>query len=310
MSSAIQLLEQYGLLLVFANVLLEQAGLPIPAYPLLIVAGALSASGQLDWQACLLLVVLACLITDSAWYLTGARYGATVLRTLCRVSLSPDSCVRNTEDRFLRWGAKSLLISKFIPGFNTIAPPMAGAIRLRKPEFLFFSMGGSLLWGGSALLLGTLFRRRIDALLDTLATMGSAAAVALGSLLLLFIAWKAWQRQRFLHSLRMARITVDELAALIDNGGMPVIVDARSLAARELEPPMPQAIFLADETEAAALDAISRDQPVIVYCNCPNEASAAEVAKVLMRRGFTEVRPLVGGLTAWSARRQVTQPTS
>ena len=111
----IRLIAQYGLALVFANVLAEQIGLPVPAVPTLIVAGALAADGTLSALTLFGVAVVASGIADTIWYVAGRLYGRAVMRTFCRISLSPDSCVRQTEDRFERWGALTLVLAKFIP---------------------------------------------------------------------------------------------------------------------------------------------------------------------------------------------------
>jgi membrane protein DedA with SNARE-associated domain/rhodanese-related sulfurtransferase len=301
MPALISLLHTYGLWIVFANVLLEQAGLPVPAYPVLIVAGALAANHELSLPACLAVALLACLITDLTWYSAGQRYGKKILALLCKVSISPDYCVSHTEDIFSRWGVKSLLVAKFIPGFNTIAPPLSGALHIRRRVFISFSIGGALLWAGTGLAIGVIFHSSIDAILGILGAMGEAALVAIGLMLALFLLVKYRQRRRFLRELRMARISVTELRDLMDGGLDPVVIDARSITARELAPPIPGAILFAHEAHADAFDALPREQPIVVYCSCPNEASAAAVARQLVARGFKQVRPLVGGLDAWNA---------
>src|SRR5476649_614628 len=121
MANLILLLQQYGVLIVFAVVLVEQIGLPIPAFPLLIVAGALSVDGDTSWLSVLVVSMVACLISDYVWFRAGRYYGKRILKLLCRISLSPDYCVSQTEDNFNRWGPKALVVAKFIPGFNTIA---------------------------------------------------------------------------------------------------------------------------------------------------------------------------------------------
>jgi membrane protein DedA with SNARE-associated domain/rhodanese-related sulfurtransferase len=301
MSKILLLIQHYGLVLVFLNVLVEQAGLPIPAYPLLVICGALAALGHFSWLACLGLALLACLLTDSAWYVAGRHYGRRILALLCRVSLSPDYCVSNTEDRFRRWGIKSLLISKFVPGFNTIAPPMSGVLHVKKLPYLAFATGGTLLWAGSALVLGAVFHRSIDRLLDILSTMGAVALAVFGFLFVAFLAVKYVERRRFMESLRMARITTDELADMIRDGHEPIIVDVRSATARELEAAIPGAVLYGHDDHEALFSELPRDRPIIVYCSCPNEASAARVARQMIDHGFATVRPLVGGLDAWNA---------
>jgi membrane protein YqaA with SNARE-associated domain len=136
MAQLTQYVVAYGLPLIFAIVLLEQLGAPIPAIPILIVAGALSMDGNLSAWRVLAVAVVASLIADSLWFLLGRSQGSRILRTLCRISLSPDSCVRQTESVFERWGMPSLLVAKFIPGFSTVAPPMAGATKAGLGQFL------------------------------------------------------------------------------------------------------------------------------------------------------------------------------
>lgn len=301
MPALLSLLHTYGLWIVFANVLLEQAGIPVPAYPVLIVAGALAANGELSLPACLAVALLACLTTDLAWYTAGRRYGKRILALLCKVSLSPDYCVSRTEDIFSRWGVKSLLLAKFIPGFNTVASPLSGALQIRRAIFIPFSMAGALLWAGTGLAIGAVFHSSIDLILGLLAAMGEAAVVAIGLALGIFLLLKWRERRRFLHALRMARISVAELRGLMEGGLDPVVIDARSITARQLAPPIPGAILFAHDAHAETFAALPREQPIVVYCSCPNEASAAAVARQLVARGFKQVRPLVGGLDAWNA---------
>lgn len=294
------LLHHYGLLLVFANVLVEQMGLPIPAFPLLIVAGALSMIGDLSWSACLAVSILACLITDLSWYRAGHYFGKRILGVLCKISLSPDTCVSHTEDRFRRWGPKSLMVSKFVPGFNTIAPPLSGATGTPLTQFLLFSMTGSLLWAGTALTIGAIFYRSIDQVLTVLSTMGSTALLVIVILFGLFMLFKFVERRRLMRALYLARISVEQLRELIEAGHDPVIVDARSRTAQAMHPSIPGAILYGHVAHEDAFARVARDRDIIVYCSCPNEASAAVIARKLINHGFVRVRPLVGGLDAWN----------
>src|SRR5256886_7657238 len=177
-----RLIAEYGLALVFANVLLEQLGLPIPAVPALIVAGALSAEGKFSPFAAFGVAFVACMRGDAAWSLAGRRYGRRVMRLLCRVSLSPDSCVRQTEFRFERWGKLTLVLSKFIPGLSTIAPPLAGATRLGWPSFLLFNGLGVVIWAGAAIGAGMTFHAGINEFIGRLEDFGTLAAETLGGL--------------------------------------------------------------------------------------------------------------------------------
>jgi membrane protein DedA with SNARE-associated domain len=258
---------KYGVAFVFGNVLAEQLGLPIPALPTLIVAGALAAQGTLNGFHVLLVSVGASLAADLVWYELGRRQGYRVLRTLCRVSLSPDSCVHQTESFFNRFGLASLLFAKFVPGFSTVAPPLAGATRARLVPFMAWDAGGALLWAGSGFLLGLIFHRAVDRVLDALASFGGGAIVVLAGALAVFVGWKYWQRRRFYRVLRMARISPEELHGLIERGQAPVVVDARSPAARSADPRrIPGARSLELSQVEAALSGLPPDREIILYC--------------------------------------------
>ncbi|MGO9515275.1 MAG: DedA family protein/thiosulfate sulfurtransferase GlpE [Steroidobacteraceae bacterium] len=296
------LVAQYGLLIVGANVLLNQIGLPVPVVPTLLVAGAVAAHGSLNMGLLLLLCVIACLVADCIWYLIGQIYGIRVLKILCRISLEPDSCVSQTQSRFERWGINSLVIAKFVPGLATIAPPLAGAMRIGWPRFIALSTLSGALWAGSGLAAGALFKSQIDALLIHLDRIGSVAGWVIAGLLAAYIAFKWWERKRFYKVLRMARISVADLYELTQTGAAPVIIDVRSPTARALEPRwIPGAVHVPLQNVDEHIGHLPRDREIILYCACPNEASAARVAKILMNHGFRKVRPLHGGLDAWIA---------
>jgi membrane protein DedA with SNARE-associated domain/rhodanese-related sulfurtransferase len=296
MSHLAHLVQTYGLLLVFGIVMLEQIGLPIPAFPVLIVAGALGMDGHVNWALCLLASVLACLASDYFWFRAGRFYGKRILRLLCRISLSPDSCVSQTEDNFNRFGANSLVVAKFIPGFNTIAPPLAGAMGTATPRFILLSVAGALLWSGVGLGVGAAFHDSVDDVLAMLESMGTTAVQVVLALLACFIAYKYVERRRLLRDRSIPRISIGELRALIDGGHDPVIIDARGITARQLEAAIPGALAF-ENTLIATLD---KERHVIVYCSCPNDVTAAQVAKQFLANGFQRARPLKGGLDAWN----------
>jgi len=295
-------LAQYGLGIVALNVLLNQIGLPVPVIPTLVLAGALGANGQLPLAAIYLAAVLACLAADCGWYWVGQKYGIRVLKTLCRISLEPDSCVAETQGQFDRWGVNSLVIAKFVPGLATIAPPLAGAMRIGWLRFFGLSLLAAGLWVGAALLAGMLFKTQIERLLIRVDQIGSMAFSGALVLLGAYVGYKWWERRRFYTMLRMARISVAELSLLIENGSQPLIIDVRSPSARALEPRwIPGALHISLPDMALHLKDLPKDRDIILYCTCPSEASAARVAKILMNHGFKRVRPLHGGLDAWVA---------
>jgi len=297
-----QLIAQHGAALVFVNVLLDQLGLPVPAIPTLMVAGALAIEGKLSTLALFGAGVSASLLGDSAWYAAGRYYGSRVMRTLCAVSLTPDYCVNQTQTQFERLGVNALIFAKFVPGLATIAPPLAGATGIGWPRFLFLSTIGAALWVAAGLGVGMVFKPQIEYALALLERMGTAAVAAVGAAAVAWIAYKWWDRRRFFRMLSVARISADDLYRLIYAGAKPVIVDVRSATARTLEPrTIPGAVHVPLQAVDQHARELPRDREIILYCTCPNEVSAAEAAKLLMNSGFTRVRPLHGGLDAWIA---------
>lgn len=261
------LVLQHGVGFVFLNVLIEQLGIPVPAVPTLLVAGALAADGRLSFGKLLAAAFVATVAADTVWFLLGRRFGQKVLKTLCKLSLSPDSCVRQTEGLFDTYGLASLLFAKFVPGYSTVAPPLAGAAGSALPRFLAFTSAGTLLWAGTPLSLGLLFHGAIDRVLRFLANLGSGAFVLLAASLLLYIAIKWTQRRRFYRFLRMARISVANLRGLMDVGQAPLIVDVRSDQARKRDPrriPGAIAVNLLDLDEK--IGQLPTDREIVLYC--------------------------------------------
>ncbi len=293
---------RWGLLIVFLNVLVERAGLPIPATPTLLLAGALAIIHP-EWGiAVVALATAACIATDVAWYYAGRSYGNRLMRRLCRVSLSPDSCVRDTHERFERWGVSALLFAKFVPGLATIAPPLAGTLRIRFGHFLRMASLGSILWVVTIMALGALAAPRIIPLLPRMGRFGGRAAVFVGLLLVLYVLIKWLQRKQLQSFLRMARVDVHQLESMMRGQPPPRILDVRSSSQVQLDPRgIPGALHVPLEDIGPHLTAVKHDGDIVVYCNCPNEVSAARVAQLLMKYGAVRVRPLQGGLDAWVA---------
>jgi membrane protein DedA with SNARE-associated domain/rhodanese-related sulfurtransferase len=297
------LINTYGVLLVFGVVLLEQIGLPIPAFPVLIIAGARVVDQGDNPVLMLAASLIACLLSDYFWFRAGKYYGKRILRLLCKISLSPDSCVSQTEDNFLRWGPNSLVIAKFIPGFNTIAPPLAGAMGTATPRFLGLSVLGGLLWSGVGMGLGAWFHGSVDDVIGWFETLGSTALMVVLALLALFVVLKYIERRRNLGGADLPRITPAELQALLEAGHDPLIVDSRSVTARQLEEGIPGALVYGDAVPERLMATLDRERHIVVFCSCPNDVTAAQVAKEFVKNGFHRARPLGGGLDAWNAHR-------
>lgn len=265
MNTLLHRLLQHGVSLVFVNVFLEQIGAPIPAVPTLIVAGALAAKGRLSLLPLLGAALVASVLADTVWYLIGRWKGHKVLRIVCRISLSPDSCVRQTETLFERRGALSLLFAKFIPGFNTVAPPLAGTMGTSLPSFLLWDSLGSLLWIGAGVTTGWIFRDAVVKALDYLETLGFWALIVLAAGLALVVAVKFFQRRRLLRMLELARITVYELRDMIDRGEAPVIVDVRTQSRFHVGH-IPGALRMTLEEMDEKLTDLPRERDIVLYC--------------------------------------------
>jgi membrane protein DedA with SNARE-associated domain/rhodanese-related sulfurtransferase len=297
-----EFISTYGIAFIFVNVLADQIGLPVPAIPGLVIAGALAANGELSALGLFTAAIAATLIGDSAWYYAGRHYGNRVMKTLCRISLTPDACVNQSQTFFDRWGMNALIIGKFVPGLATVLPALAGATRIGLPRFLLFSTASASLWVGTGLVIGMALKGQVEPVLAQMENMGSIAITVVGTLFAAYIVWKWWERYRFLKRLRMARVSVDELYRLMDSGAEPLIVDVRTQSARMLEPRRIRgALHVPLHAVEQHVKELPRDRDIILYCTCPNEVSAAEAAKVLLNSGFTRVRPLHGGLEAWIA---------
>ncbi len=267
MTRLVDYVIRYGVSLVFLNVFAEQLGMPIPAVPALVVAGALTRDGRMSSTHVLLAAVFASLIADYIWYELGRSYGYRILKTLCRISLSPDSCVRDTEARFERWGLKSLLFAKFVPGFSTVAPPLAGAARQSRGAFLLYDAIGALLWAGSAVAAGRLFFRAIDRVLLALENLGYWGLLLLGGILCIVIIIKWMQRVQFLKQLRLARIAPADLKELIERGASPVVLDVRTPTARKRDQRrIPSAIVANTDNIEAQLHDLAPDTEIVLYC--------------------------------------------
>ena len=299
MNPQVQDIIRHGYIWLFLATLLERFGLPLLVTPLVVAAGAIAGLGQLSLLAIILVTVIASEIGDLVWYELGRREGSSVLRLLCKISLEPDSCVRRSEDAFARHTTTSLVFSKFVPGVGRLAGPVAGMTGTPRDQFLLLNALGSLLWAALFALVGYIPARKlpIDILLEDAAGW---IFVALVVALVANIVWKYVQRQRFIRSLRVSRMTVEDLKAAIDRGERPFVVDLRHRLEFLVNPrTVSTAIRISPDELPLRHAEIPRDREVVLYCTCPSEATSAKVAMDLKKIGITRVRPLMGGLQAW-----------
>ncbi len=261
-------LARHGYLVLFGVILGEQLGLPLVGAPVLLAAGALAGAGRFSLPAAVVLAMLACLVGDLVWYRLGRRHGASILTLLCRISLEPDSCVRRTEDVFARWGARVLLVAKFVPGLNTVAAPLAGVARMPLGRFVRHDAGGALLWAGAYAGLGYAFSPQLGVLAAALAGLGRGAVWVVAAAVAAYVAWKYVQRRRFLRSLRVTRITPAELRARLEGDGEPVLVlDLRGdVHVAEDGMRIPGALRVRPEELERRHHEIARDREIVLYC--------------------------------------------
>jgi membrane protein DedA with SNARE-associated domain/rhodanese-related sulfurtransferase len=300
MSLPTHILIAYGYFLLFAWVLVEQFGIPLPATPVLLAAGALSADHELSFTTAMVAGLVACLISDTSWFLIGRRYGHHMLRVLCKLSMEPTLCVRKTQDSFGRRHGVTLLYAKFIPGLATLAPPVAGQNGMSYAAFLFFDSIGAALWVGALLMAGRLFGDALKRDPSLFAWVGRFSGALLIVGILGFFVARIFRRRRMLRQLVQARLEPHELKAQLDAGEAVYIVDLRHPLELVPDPfTLPGAVHVSPEALAARIHEIPRDRDVVLYCTCPSEATAAKTAMTLHKLGIERVRPLRGGFDEW-----------
>ena len=299
MQSIIAIAAQHGPLIVFLNALLARSGLPLPVVPTLLTAATLAAPNPPRLLAIVFAAVAGALVAESGLYWCGLRYGQRFLGLLCRVSFSPDFCVRQTQTVFAKLGPWSLLFAKFVPGLSLISVAMAGVTRMSARVFVLLDAVGAFLYFGAVVGLGLIFRDAIASVLATLVEFGVFGAAVVVAAFGLYVLLKWWQRWLFIRRLRMDRITVPELRQLMDDGETLVILDVRPKDIREQDGVIPGAVGGHPADIDPVLKNYTRDAEIVVYCACPNEESAATAARHLRRAGFRRIRPLLGGIEAW-----------
>lgn len=290
----------YGYLLLFAWVLVEQLGIPLPATPVLLAAGALSAEHQINFLIALVVGVAAALVADSTWFFVGRRYGHHVLRILCKLSLEPTTCVRKTQDSFGRRRGVTLMFAKFVPALATLAPPVAGENGMSFGGFLFFDGVGATLWVGALLVCGRIFGDLLkrDTSLLNWAGHFSGALLILG--IVGFFVARVLRRRAVLKTLAASRLEPEELKRQLDSGQSIFIVDLRHPLELLPDPvTLPGALHFSPEALQSRHTEIPRDRDVVLFCTCPSEATAAKTAMALHKLGIERVRPLRGGFDEW-----------
>ena len=298
-------LQRDAVWVVFLNVLLQQAGLPVPAVPTLLLAGSLAVSSN-QLANILAAAIVASVIADWMWYLAGRVFGYRVLSGLCKLSINPGSCVSQTEARFVRWGLGSLVIAKFIPGFSTVAPPIAGSLRMALPGFLLAAAAGAALWAGLALGTGWILRREVQTVISALDEQAGSVLVVVVGIVAIWLSWKLWQKYRFRQWSAVPHITPAELLAAMEARQPLLLLDLRGASMVAETGPIVGATIAEHDRLLDAVGNWPRSQPIVTLCACPEDAGAVQAARRLLAEGYLSVRPLKGGYEAWLAAGNVT----
>jgi len=267
MNGLIDFVVRHGSPVLFGWVLVDQAGVPLPAVPLLLVVGALAGAGRLSLSLAIGAAVAGSLAADLLWYTFGRRRGAGVLGILCRITLEPDSCVRRVEELFVAHRLRSLLIAKFLPGLNPLAAALSGVVKVPPGLFLLCEVVGALVWSAAWMGLGYLFSDLIDSIAAAASRLGGTSVLVLLAVLAAYVGVKYVQRRLFFRTLRMARISPEDLKQRLDDGKETMIVDLRTtVAAEELPYIIPGAIRISPDELEQRHDEIPRDAEIVLYC--------------------------------------------
>jgi membrane protein DedA with SNARE-associated domain/rhodanese-related sulfurtransferase len=299
------LLKHHTYAVLFWWVLVEQGGIPIPSVPVMLAAGTMSAAHKLHVAYALPIVMLSCLIADSAWYMLGRRYGARVLDLLCRFSFEAATCVSRTEGQLQKRGAVTLLFAKFVPGLSTMAAPIAGQAQIRYAKFLLYDMAGTVIWGGSWLFAGRFFGDLAKRSSGFFRLLGHFAVLLVLLMVLSVVVYRVVKRRQFESELRGLRLEPAQLRAMIDDAesaGLerPFIVDLRHPLDVLTDPLiLPGALRIGPDDLKQRRAMIPTDRDIVLYCTCPSEETSAKIALELRRMGIRRVRPLRGGLQGW-----------
>jgi membrane protein DedA with SNARE-associated domain/rhodanese-related sulfurtransferase len=297
MESWVSNLAAHGYAILFTAVFLEAVGFPVPAALALLIAGGASATGSLQGAYVVLGALAAMLAGDTLMFVIGRYTGWWLLGILCRISLNPESCILRSADSFYRRGRKLLVIAKFIPGINTMAPPLAGCMNMRLVQFIRLDLAGAALYIAAYFIVGFAFSGALQAITKGYRTFGRIVGWAVIALIAGYVALQLW---RWIKERRLRPVSYaipSEAAHAVKAGAC--IYDVRShgyldrkavriTGSRRLDP---HALHQSNEEFPAG-------QPVFVYCTCVREATSVRVARELEKTGV-RVAVIKGGLRAW-----------
>jgi len=296
----------FGYAGLFVCVFLEQIGVPIPAFPALLGAGALITSGELSLPGCLLVAVVASLLADGTWYSIGRARGSKVLNLMCRLSWRPDTCVSKTKNAFSVLGPNTLLFAKFIPGLSTLAPPLAGITQVPILRFVMFDSAGIVIWALVPLVAGAYLQASFESLESRAYSMIPYVPWICGILILVVLAWRYISRKRYLTAVQSSMrnaIEPQELKSMIDDEKDVLVIDVRDeISAKATPAILPKARWIPYRTLEQNVTQVPLEKPIVVYCDCPEDSAAVAMVEILRHHGAAHARVLRGGLDEWQAK--------
>jgi membrane protein DedA with SNARE-associated domain/rhodanese-related sulfurtransferase len=292
-------LAQHGYAMLFGAVFLETIGFPVPAAIALLIAGGASARGSLIGIVAVGGALATMLIGDTLMFLLGRHTGWWLLGLLCRLSLNPESCIMRSADSFYKRGRMVLVFAKFVPGINTMAPPLAGSMNMRWTQFIGLDAAGAALYIGAYWAVGFLFADAIGAITKTMQTFSRVAEWAIIAAVIAYLGFLAWSWFTAASLRSIPRVHPSEAARKVSAEGA-VIYDVRSHGYYDQKATRIQGSkrFEPNALHQQPLAIPPAGQPVYLYCTCVRDATSARVAKELLGQGV-KVAVIQGGLRAW-----------
>ena len=298
MDLSIAALLQHGYLIVIAVVFVESVGMPIPAAPVMLLAGAACAQHQLNTGYLLAGALLAMLCGDALMYWMGRHTGWWLLGVLCRLSLQPEACILRSAESFHKRGRKLLLIAKFMPGISAMAAPLAGSMHMRAVEFLRLDAAGAALYLGAYFSIGYAFSGAIGAITKGYSAFGRLLEFVLAALAAVYFGWQVWMWLRTRAEDPAPSISPRDAAEAVSNGSA-VVYDVRSHGYYERDAVRIQGSKRLEPTSVRRESPeVAEGRKILVYCTCVRQATSARVARELIERGAS-CAVILGGLREW-----------
>ena len=269
MPDILSVIARYGYTSLFVALLMEAIGLPVPGALALLAGGAAAAAGGLHQAAAFGVAIGAMLLGDTTLYIAGRLSGWTLLGFLCGLSLSPEVCILRSAKWFYKRGRTTLLFAKFLPGVNTMAPPLAGSMHMRASQFLRFDFGGVLLYTLAYGALGYLFRDVFRMLAGGLQAFSRAVGWVVLIGVIGFVCYRAWLYARYRLNRSVRRVRVSDVEARLKLEGAPdiIIADVRSHGYYdEGEQRVRGSIRIEPNNLEAFIETLPKDTPIYLYC--------------------------------------------